>query len=169
LVEHATILTRIWQFNSRSYKRYLLQDWEMSVRSPVSPSGKGGFTVVPGPAAGADGELSQKSICLPEAPGCERGGRGNWAWNTGTGARGGCPDRSLPPEIYVSLVNALYNDFCSLFVGAIAASGTALITAYKSGEPLALSVLADDCARRLRARIGRRQISEASGGHRQHR
>jgi len=47
-----------------------------------------------------------------------------------------CPDRSLPPEIYVSLVSALYNDFRSLFVGAIAASGTALITAYKSGEPL---------------------------------
>jgi diguanylate cyclase (GGDEF)-like protein len=46
-----------------------------------------------------------------------------------------CPDRSLPPEIYVSLVSALYNDFRSLFVGAIAASGTALITAYKSGEP----------------------------------
>ena len=36
----------------------------------------------------------------------------------------------------VSLVNALYNDFRSLFVGAIAASGTALITAYKSGEPV---------------------------------
>ena len=46
------------------------------------------------------------------------------------------PDQSLPAEIYVSLVNALYNDFRSLFVGAIAASGTALITAYKSGEPL---------------------------------
>lgn len=32
------------------------------------------------------------------------------------------PDQALPAEIYVSLVNALYNDFRSLFVGAIAAS-----------------------------------------------
>src|SRR5262245_53898684 len=42
--------------------------------------------------------------------------------------RGGS-HRSLPPEIDVSLVSALYNDCRSLFVGAIAASGTAL-TAY---------------------------------------
>lgn len=45
------------------------------------------------------------------------------------------PDRSLPPEIDLSLISALYNNSRSLFVGAIAASGTALITAYKSGEP----------------------------------
>jgi hypothetical protein len=51
-----------------------------------------------------------------------------------------CPDRSLPREIYVSLVSALYNDFRSLFVGAIAASGTALITAYKSVNPGSTSV-----------------------------
>jgi hypothetical protein len=80
-----------------------------------------------------------------------------------------CPDRSLPPEIYVSLVNALYNDFRSLFVGTIAASGTALITAYKSGEPLlylcSLAIALVACARGLDPR----QISEASGGYRQHR
>jgi diguanylate cyclase (GGDEF)-like protein len=62
-----------------------------------------------------------------------------------------CPDRSLPPEIYISLVNALYNDFRSLFVGAIAASGTALITAYKTGEPLlylcSLAIALVACAR----------------------
>ena len=76
-----------------------------------------------------------------------------------------CPDRSLPPEIYISLVNALYHDFRSLFVGAIAASGTALITAYKTGEPLlylcSLAIALVACARgwdvgryqRCRARI----------------
>jgi hypothetical protein len=53
-------------------------------------------------------------------------------------------------------------------VGAIAASGTALITAYKSGEPL-LYLCSLTIALLACARIGRRQISEASGGHRQHR
>jgi diguanylate cyclase (GGDEF)-like protein len=59
-----------------------------------------------------------------------------WAWKTGTGRRGGAPIAHCRPKSTVSLVSALYNDFRSLFVGAIAASGTALITAYKSGEPL---------------------------------
>jgi diguanylate cyclase (GGDEF)-like protein len=74
-----------------------------------------------------------------------------------------CPDRSLPPEIYVSLVNALYNDFRSLFVGAIAASGTALITAYKSGEALlylcSLTIALVACARGLD--VGRYQKRRA--------
>ncbi len=43
--------------------------------------------------------------------------------------------RGMPAEIYVSLVDALYKDFRSLFVGSIAAGGTALITALKTGEP----------------------------------
>ena len=74
-----------------------------------------------------------------------------------------CPDRSLPPEIYVSLVNALYNDFRSLFVGTVAASGTALITAHKSGEPLlylcSLAIALVACARGLD--VGRYQKRRA--------
>jgi diguanylate cyclase (GGDEF)-like protein len=45
-------------------------------------------------------------------------------------------DQPLPVEIYLSLVDALFKDFLSLFVGSIAASVTALITAWKTGEPL---------------------------------
>ena len=85
-----------------------------------------------------------------------------------------CPDRSLPPEIYVSLVNALYNDFRSLFVGTIAASGTALITAYKSGEPLlylcSLAIALVACARELdvgryqKRRAGIVSIDEVANG-----
>ena len=40
----------------------------------------------------------------------------------------------LPPEIYISLVDALFKDTRSLFVGSLAASITALITAWKTGE-----------------------------------
>jgi diguanylate cyclase (GGDEF)-like protein len=40
-----------------------------------------------------------------------------------------------PAEIYISLVESLFKDFRSLFVGSIAASVTALITAWKTGEP----------------------------------
>jgi hypothetical protein len=40
----------------------------------------------------------------------------------------------LPPEIYVSLVEALFADLPSLFVGSLAAAITALITAWKTGE-----------------------------------
>jgi len=39
----------------------------------------------------------------------------------------------LPPEIYISLVDALFKDTRSLFVGSLAASITALITAWKTG------------------------------------
>ncbi len=40
-----------------------------------------------------------------------------------------------PAEIYISLVDSLFKDFRSLFVGSIAASVTAFITAWKTGEP----------------------------------
>jgi diguanylate cyclase (GGDEF)-like protein len=40
----------------------------------------------------------------------------------------------LPPEIYLSLVDALFKDPRSLFIGSLAASITALITAWKTGE-----------------------------------
>ena len=46
--------------------------------------------------------------------------------------------RGMPAEIYVSLVDALYKDFRSLFVGSIAAGGTALITALTSGSDINL-------------------------------
>jgi diguanylate cyclase (GGDEF)-like protein len=42
--------------------------------------------------------------------------------------------QSLPLEIYTSLVDALFKDSRSLFVGSLAASITALITAWKTGE-----------------------------------
>jgi len=45
--------------------------------------------------------------------------------------RGGQP---LPAEIYISLVDALFKDFPTLLVGSLAASATALITAWKTGE-----------------------------------
>src|SRR5260370_34741967 len=40
----------------------------------------------------------------------------------------------LPHEIYISLVDALFKDSRSLFLGSLAASITALITAWKTGE-----------------------------------
>ena len=40
----------------------------------------------------------------------------------------------LPAEIYISLVDALFKDARSLYVGSLAASITALITAWKTGE-----------------------------------
>ena len=42
----------------------------------------------------------------------------------------------LPTEIYISLVDSLFSDFRTLFVGSIAASVTALITAWRTGEVL---------------------------------
>ena len=48
-----------------------------------------------------------------------------------TARRDGQP---LPAEIYISLVDALFKDFSSLIVGSVAASITALITAWKTGE-----------------------------------
>ena len=54
-----------------------------------------------------------------------------WLWQRLTARRDGQP---LPAEIYVSLVDALFKDFSSLIVGSVAASITALITAWKTGE-----------------------------------
>ncbi|KAB2917517.1 MAG: EAL domain-containing protein [Hyphomicrobiaceae bacterium] len=42
----------------------------------------------------------------------------------------------LPTEIYISLVDSLFSDFRTLFVGSMAASVTALITAWRTGEVL---------------------------------
>ncbi len=64
--------------------------------------------------------------------------------------------RGMPVEIYVSLVDALYKDFRSLFVGSIAAAGTALITAIKAGEPFlylcSVAIVAVACVRAVDAK-----------------
>ncbi len=49
-------------------------------------------------------------------------------------ASGKRDQESLPLDIYASLVDALYSDARSLFVGAFAASMTTLITAFRTGE-----------------------------------
>jgi diguanylate cyclase (GGDEF)-like protein len=41
--------------------------------------------------------------------------------------------KSLPAELYISLVDALYEDARTLFIGALAGAITALITAWKTG------------------------------------
>lgn len=74
-------------------------------------------------------------------------------WRRLTQSRGG---QAVPADIYISLVDALYNDFRSLFIGSIAASITALITAWKTGEPLlyacSLSIALLACARAVDVR-----------------
>jgi len=52
-------------------------------------------------------------------------------WHRLTAPRDG---KSLPAELYISLVDALFEDLRSLFIGALAAAITALITAWKTGE-----------------------------------
>jgi len=52
-------------------------------------------------------------------------------WQRPTARAGG---QRLPAELYISLVDALFEDVRSLFIGALAASITALITAWKTGE-----------------------------------
>lgn len=71
-------------------------------------------------------------------------------WHRSTPQR----QEQLPPtEIYISLVDSLFSDPRSLFIGSIGASGTAFITAWKTGEPwlffcaLAMALVA--CARAL--------------------
>jgi len=53
-------------------------------------------------------------------------------WKRLTAHRGDA--QPLPTEIYISLVDALFKDSRSLYVGSLAASITALITAWKTGE-----------------------------------
>jgi diguanylate cyclase (GGDEF)-like protein len=59
----------------------------------------------------------------------------------------------LPPEIYCSLVDALFKDSRSLLVGSLAAAVTALITAWKTGELslyfCSLAILVVSCLRAL--------------------
>jgi diguanylate cyclase (GGDEF)-like protein len=72
-----------------------------------------------------------------------------WLWQRLTARRDGQP---LPAEIYVSLVDALFKDFSSLIVGSVAASITALITAWKTGGAGPLPVLGGDAGGGPRAR-----------------
>jgi diguanylate cyclase (GGDEF)-like protein len=70
----------------------------------------------------------------------------------------------LPSEIYISLVDALFKDPHSLFVGSLAASITALITAWKTGEQAlylcsaAIAIVA--CARAIDVRAYAQQRSQ---------
>lgn len=52
------------------------------------------------------------------------------------GLAGGSPSKAVALEIYASLVDALYDVKNSLFIGSFAASLAALLTAWKSGEPV---------------------------------
>lgn len=68
--------------------------------------------------------------------------------------------QSLPFEIYVSLVESLFLDHRSLLVGSVAASITALVTAWKTGEEFlyfcSAAILMVACARALDMRAFRR-------------
>jgi diguanylate cyclase (GGDEF)-like protein len=82
-----------------------------------------------------------------------------WLWQRLARRRDGQP---LPPDIYISLVDALFKDFTSLIVGSLAASITALITAWKTGEQalylcsMAMVLVACVRARDVRAYRARR-------------
>ncbi len=68
----------------------------------------------------------------------------------------------LPAEIYVPLVDALYSDVKSLYIGSAAASLAALLVAFKNGEPLiylcavAIVIVTAARARDMRAYVRRR-------------
>src|SRR6478735_7704176 len=70
---------------------------------------------------------------MPEACSPIVFGRGNpmGFWQRLTAPRGGKP---LPAELYISLVDALFEDLRSLVIGSLAAAITALITAWKTNE-----------------------------------
>jgi len=67
----------------------------------------------------------------------------------------------LPPDIYLSLVANLYSDSRTLFIGSMAASVLALITAFRVNEPLiyacAVAIAAVACIRALDMRAFARQ------------
>ena len=88
-------------------------------------------------------------------------------------AANGAPRRAqpLPAEIYISLVDALFKDSRSLFVGSLAASITALITAWKTGEQAlylcSVAIVIVACMRALdvQAYVKRRpQLTDHRGG-----
>ena len=47
-------------------------------------------------------------------------------------------NRSFPDDVYLSLVGSLFDDARSLFVGSVAATASAAIAAWRTGEPLLL-------------------------------
>lgn len=51
------------------------------------------------------------------------------------------PHKSLPLEIYISTVDALYSDGRSLFVGSISTFVAAFVTYWKSGDPIFLACM----------------------------
>jgi diguanylate cyclase (GGDEF)-like protein len=87
-----------------------------------------------------------------------------WLWQRLTARRDGQP---LPTEIYISLVDALFKDFPSLVVGSLAASITALITAWKTGEQAlymcSAAMVFVACVRALDVRAYQKQRSQLTG------
>jgi diguanylate cyclase (GGDEF)-like protein len=63
------------------------------------------------------------------------------------------PDRDVPTDIRISLIDALFTDRRSLFIGSVAASASALITAWRTGAPsillCAAAMIAVACLRAL--------------------
>ena len=92
-------------------------------------------------------------------------------WQRLTAHRDG--GQPLPAEIYLSLVDALFKDTRSLFVGSLAASITALITAWKTGEQAlylcSVAIVIVACMRALdvRAYAARRPLLTTSEEARQ--
>jgi PAS domain-containing protein len=71
------------------------------------------------------------------------------------------PRHDVPAEIYISIVDSLYSDTRSLFMGAIAVSLAILVTAVNAGEPLLYF-----CAAAVAAVAGGRALG-VSAYHRQ--
>src|SRR5579863_7591930 len=63
------------------------------------------------------------------------------------------PHQALPPEIYVPLVDSLFQDARTLITGSVFVTVSILLTYWKTGEPVllycALAVLAVGAARAL--------------------
>ena len=60
---------------------------------------------------------------------------------------------SVPPEIYIPLVDSLYKDGRTLLIGTVGVAASILATFWKTGEPLflvcAVALVAVACARGL--------------------
>ena len=65
-------------------------------------------------------------------------------------------DERLPSDLYISLVDSLFDNFTSMLAGAICATIAAVLTAWKAGDPLlwasAFGILVVGIARALHMR-----------------
>src|SRR5271157_4658002 len=83
------------------------------------------------------------------------------------------PHEALPPEIYLPLVDSLYQDRRTLLLGTIFVTGSVFITFWKTGEPLlfycALAIIVVACVRGLTMRAyfrARATVISAEDGRR---